>query len=93
MIYAQLNENNVCIGISQLSGKIEDSKVVEIATADFEYYIWRKYENGEWSTEKFEPETTSPLTEFEKLKKKNEELEGAVMELTAIIATMQGGSI
>lgn len=66
-LYAQLNENNVCIGLSQLSGEVIDSKLVEIASADSDY-LWKKYENGVWSTEKYEPVSTAPIDEFTALK-------------------------
>ena len=51
--YAQLNENKICIGISQLSGTVEDKYLIEIESADNDF-MWRKYENGAWSSEKFE---------------------------------------
>jgi hypothetical protein len=48
--YAQLNENNICIGVSQLSGPAEASNMIQIDTLDTDK-IWRKYENGAWSIE------------------------------------------
>lgn len=65
--YAQLNENNICIGISQLSGEVIQDNMVDIQSADSDK-LWRKYENSAWSAEKFEPQTTAPITEFETLK-------------------------
>ncbi|HBC94312.1 MAG TPA: hypothetical protein DCZ10_15795 [Pelotomaculum sp.] len=67
MIYAQLNENNICIGVSQLSGTVEAPNMIQIDTIDTDK-IWRKYENGQWSAEKYEPQSTAPLTEFEQLR-------------------------
>lgn len=66
-LYAQLNENNVCVGISQLSGEVMATNMIEIPILDPDY-IWRKYENSTWSVEKFEPQSTSPLSEFEQLR-------------------------
>ena len=47
MIYAQLDSNNVCIGLSQLSGEVQAENMLQI-----EYYdttlIGKKYENGVW---------------------------------------------
>lgn len=59
--YAQLNENNICIGISQLSGEVTADNMIEIETASNDF-LWRKYNNGVWSDEKFEPipEPTTP---------------------------------
>ena len=65
--YAQLNENNICIGLSQLSGEVIQNNMVEIQSFDNDK-LWRKYENSTWSAEKFEPQSTAPITEFEALK-------------------------
>lgn len=57
--YAQLNDENICIGISQLTGEVEVENMVQIE--DFnEDYLWRKYENGQWSEEKFYPPVPEP---------------------------------
>lgn len=65
--YAQLNEQNICIGISQLADTINDEKMIEIDSFDVSK-IWHKYENSEWSVESFEPVPTTPQpTEFQKL--------------------------
>jgi hypothetical protein len=61
--YAQLNDNNICIGVSQLSGEIIDPKMIAIESVDTDK-IWRKYENGTWSTDKYEPTSTAPIDEF-----------------------------
>lgn len=52
--YAQLNENSICIGISQLSGEVIQDDMIEISTND-DSYMWKKYENGVWSDGTFEP--------------------------------------
>lgn len=66
-IYCQLGQNNVCIAISQLAEIVTASNMVRIDAFDTDK-LWHKYENGKWSIEKFEPQTTAPLTEFEQLK-------------------------
>ena len=78
--YAQLNENNICIGISQLSGEVKQENMIEIESLDNDL-MWRKYEHSEWSTVKFEPESTAPITEFEALKSDYAELSDAVAEI------------
>lgn len=57
--YAQLNENKICVGISQLSGEVIQDDMIEIPTAD-RSFLWKKHENGAWSAETFEstPEPT-----------------------------------
>ena len=78
--YAQLNENNICIGISQLSGEVIQSNMVEIPSFDNDK-LWRKYENKAWSSEKFEPQSTAPISEFEALQVRTGLLETAVEEI------------
>lgn len=66
--YAQLNENNICTGISQLSGEINQLNMVEIPSVDMSY-MWKKYDSATgWSIETYEPQSTAPLAEFEQLK-------------------------
>ncbi|MBC3901423.1 hypothetical protein GH811_17625 [Acetobacterium malicum] len=88
-IYAQLNENKICTGISQLSGEVIQADMIEIPSAD-NSYLWKKYENGVWSTGTFEPQSTAPITEFEALKVENvalrNDLSNAVIELSTLIA-------
>jgi len=83
MYYAQLNENNICTGISRLSGKVEDKYMIEILNLSSDY-IWHKYvfETNTWSEEKYEPESSAQLSEFEQVKKNNEILAKTVANLT-----------
>lgn len=84
-IYAQLDDNNICIGISRLSGEVDAPHLVPI-DAFSEDYLWRKYENGQWSAEKYEPQTTAPLTDYELTKQRLDDVELA-------IAAILGGAI
>ena len=80
IFYAQLNGNGICIGISMLSGEVNQPNMIRID--DFnEDYLWRKYENGQWSTEKYEPQTTAPLTDYEQTKLRVDLLENALNDL------------
>ncbi len=81
-LYAQLNKHKICIGISQLSGKVIKDNLIEIPTFTDDY-IWRKYDNvnNTWSIEKFEPESTAPITEFEQLKQEDLNNKEAIAEL------------
>lgn len=72
--YAQINENKICTGISQLSGEVIQADMIEIPSAD-NTYLWKKYENGAWGTGTFEPQSTAPISEFEELKAKNTALQ------------------
>jgi len=53
-IYAQLDENNVCVAVSQLAGEAVGENMVRVDSLDDDY-LGRKYEDGEWG-EKIEPE-------------------------------------
>lgn len=57
--YAQLNDSNLCVGISTLTTALADANLVEIPAFD-EDYLYRKYENGTWSAEKYEPVPADP---------------------------------
>ncbi len=47
MIYAQLDSNNICIGISQLSGVFQAESMLQIKDYDATI-LGKKYENGVW---------------------------------------------
>lgn len=79
-IYATLNENKICTGISQLSGEVIKDDMIEIPIFS-EDYMWKKYENGAWSTQKFEPVSTAPIDEFEQIKKNQELMQKAIDDL------------
>ena len=80
VFYADLNSNKVCIGIKQLSGIIQDPNSVQIESFDVDF-LWRKYENGHWSKERFEPDTNAPTSEFDNLKNQNANLTRMVSNL------------
>jgi hypothetical protein len=67
IFYAQLNENNICVGVSQLSGPVDAPNMVQIDSVDMDK-LWHKYENGQWSAEKYEPVSAAPLTDFQQLR-------------------------
>jgi hypothetical protein len=83
---AELNENSICVGVKTVKYFIDDGRHVEIETPDYEYYVWRKYENGEWSEKKYEPVSTAPLEEFEALKQRATALENENLELKLALA-------
>lgn len=91
--YAQINENGICFAVSTLSGEVKADNLIEIEALDQDK-LFRKYENGQWSTEKFEPQTTAPLTEFEQLKAQNAELlqrqQDTELMLADIMASQMG---
>ena len=47
MFYAQLNENNICVGVSQLSGEVKAENMIEIEAYDA-LLLGKKYDSGAW---------------------------------------------
>ncbi|MBC3901685.1 hypothetical protein GH811_19020 [Acetobacterium malicum] len=85
--YAQLNENKICIGISQLSGEVIQDDMIEISSVD-SGYMWKKHENGVWSEGTFEPQSTAPISEFEELKVKNTALQTDLLNTKLAMAEL-----
>jgi len=72
--YAQINENKVCVGVSILKGEVDSPLMIAIPSAD-EDYLWRKYENGIWSTTKYMPENgTVAVDRLEALEQQNAQI-------------------
>lgn len=80
--YAQLNENKICTGISQLSGEVKQENMIEIPSAD-KSYLWKKFENGVWSEGTFEP--VQPVIPAEPT---NAEMQANQMVIMDVLATM-----
>jgi len=60
-VYALLNDQDICTGISRLTGSVESADLIPLLEYD-EDYLWRKYDRftGEWSEEKYEPVHPQP---------------------------------
>lgn len=81
--YAQLNENNICIGVSQLSGEVIQGNMIELPSISMDY-MWKKYENNQWSTEKFEPVSTAPIDDFISVKNQIDALNVAMANIMGV---------
>lgn len=92
IFYAELNEQNVAVGIKMVNEELDVPNHIQIESLD-EEYMFKKYENGEWSTEKFLPDAGAiQLSEFEKLKAESEALKQSQAEQDeAIMLLMLGG--
>ena len=55
-IYAQLAEDNVCIGVSQLAGEVSAPHMVRLTEEELVLGNWlgRKYVDGAWEAEEEE---------------------------------------
>lgn len=79
--YAEINIDQLCIGVKSVSSKIEDQFNVPVETPDSDY-LNRKYIDGQWSTEKFVEDIPSlKLSEFEEVKRKQELMQKAIDDL------------
>ena len=86
--YAQLNDENICIGVSALKEEIVGADMVEIESLDYDC-LWRKYENGEWSEEKYEPEPVEPEeTIEEKLNRMEQDFQETKLIQYDVLATI-----
>jgi len=80
--YATLNENKICIG-TQSSVLEQPLNTVEITEQEYQNntYSYRKFENGVWSTDKFELVSTAPIDEFTSIKSQVDALNVAMANL------------
>lgn len=53
--FALLNDENICFAILSSVKEPEQGNFVEVETNDLSVYEYRKYENGQWSAEKYLP--------------------------------------
>lgn len=58
-IYAQIDENNVCISVSQLSGEVSAINLIPLDSYD-ESILNKKYDSGEWVELPREPVPAEP---------------------------------
>ena len=62
--YAQLNENNICIGVSNLSGTVDVPSLIPLPEFDISL-MGKKYSNGLWEEVESEPVPEPEPTEQE----------------------------
>ncbi len=81
-VYAQLDENNICVGVSMLAGEVEAVDMIPLPMFDVDY-VYRKFDHktGQWSEQKYEPASTAPLDEFEQVKQRLKATEDALLAL------------
>lgn len=67
--YGILNEHKICYVVAEYDDPPKNS--VELPVCDSDYYLGRKFNDGEWSTEKFNQGGEIPITvdDFKKIKK------------------------
>lgn len=89
-LYAQLNDNGYCISVSDLSGEINDEKMIPLTDFD-DSYLGRKYDitNKSWTDEYLEKnnaeDTEIAPSEVEELQEQINDLQDMVMTLANTI--------
>ncbi|MFK4171062.1 hypothetical protein ACI2LM_32990 [Paenibacillus lautus] len=79
---AQINQNGICTGIIQTPDMINDGRHIEIENYDFNYYCFRKYEDGRWSDVKYVPDHAQiELSRMEKLEKAQADQDELLMKI------------
>lgn len=79
--YAELNEDNVCFSIVYSSKKSQSDSHIEINQMD-ENYLFRKYNDGEWSEEKYVPDHAQiELNRMEDLEQSQSDQDDLIMSI------------
>ena len=55
--YAQIDDNNICVGVSELSGEVYSEKMITLDSYDASV-MGKKYNNGLWEDIEDDPEPT-----------------------------------
>ncbi len=58
-IYAQIDENGICVGISQVAGEINSPNHIELETEDYSY-LRKVYSNNQWTDQVVELNLSDP---------------------------------
>lgn len=96
MYYVIINNDNVCIGNQQSPGVISASNYIDVTEPvvqgihALDWYMWRKYENGEWSSETYEPEP-EPVQEYKKAPECQSEMADINESVTSVVEFITGG--
>ena len=79
--YAQVNENNICIGVSALNGAVTSSNMIELDGYD-ENFLGKKFENNTWSEERFLPDFAQiEISRMEKLERSQEDQDDLLTDI------------
>ena len=79
MVYAQINEDKICVAISQAGGTISGEDIIELEMFDASI-LGKKYNNGKWEDVYVEPVEAEP-TQLDRI----EEQQLITMEATATV--------
>jgi len=66
MVYAQLNENNICFALSQVSQELNKSNLIKLDSVDVSL-LGKQYNNGIWEEVEVTPESQSTTTQQDRI--------------------------
>ena len=78
-IYAEINENNICCAVSELSGEVDKPTMIPLEVYD-ESLLGKKYVDGVWEEVPQEPTPEPEPTEMEVLQSQVTDLQLALCE-------------
>lgn len=81
MFYAQIDENNICIVVSNLSGEVIADNLIQLETYDISI-LGKRYNNGEWEEV---PQPEPEPTQLDKIEEMLKEQESSILD-TAVNA-------
>lgn len=73
MFYAQLNEENICFAVSQLSGEVQADNLIEISFFDTSI-VGKKYVDGTW-VEVEQPIVDPEPTQLDRIEEQTQSLD------------------
>lgn len=99
--YAQLDVQNVCVGVSQLAGVVDANNLVELDSYNISV-LGKVWQGGKWvekPTEPEPPQQLKPVTneqlqaELQAIKDDNLALMMGVADLYAAVTSVNGGGV
>ena len=98
--YAQLDVQNVCVGVSQLAGVVDADNLVELDSYDISV-LGKVWQGGKWVEKPTEPEPPQPKpvtneqlqAELQAIKDDNLALMMGVADLYAAVTSVNGGGV
>jgi hypothetical protein len=85
--YAEINGDGLCIGLQTAYKEIDDQRKVEIESHNMDY-LWKKYSNGVWSSEKFPPEPLNSESVEEKIERLEQQIQQDNLIQFEVLATI-----
>ena len=68
-LYAQIDENNICVAVSRLKSVVTADNIIRLATFDTSL-LGKKYNNGAWEDVPQSPEPEPEPTQLDRIEEK-----------------------